>query len=668
MGSLLRIAAALISLLIFVNQDPQLNITGSVANAQEPPASTQDLRAWLQQFPVPGSELQVVAVGRLFLKGEEMRPFTGQSISGLGINGQVQFTSERGLARVVLVDEQLQEHLVFETYPLLAGGASVQIRNACRETCLLGPTVPSALKVELVDASLQIESIVINRLMAAATRAAPAAAAAQSIGQVKQAQESEIVNLLNTRIKARGLRWIAGETAISRLSYAEKKRILPCAAAAPDVVPNLQGAEYYKGGILEIAPDAATVAAAAGEASALVDAFDWRSRHGANRPGSPYFDGDGTGSGWMTSVKLQRCSDCWAHSALGATEALVNLYFNQHVDVNLSEQELVSCSGAGSCRYGGHTGAALEYVTRAGVVDETCFPESGIDEPCNLCPLPRERIQITGYADVNPGDGEESIKRRLITWGPLPFGVASWWHALVLTGYYRETETGETVWIIKNSWGSDWGEHGYAYMKVPLWDIYLTYYLFPPVQSLIAPYTVACADADGDGYFNWGISRDMPLTCGNARPEKDCDDSDPALAIMTDDGLCTAPPDTTPPAITTAATPSTLWPPNGGMRQVVVSGRITDADSGVNAGTARYVAGDEYGQVQPGGSLAVASDGSYTVTVWLEASRFGADQDGRQYVITITAQDRAGNSGSTAAVITVPHDMGQGAAATRKER
>lgn len=668
MRSLFRFLA-IVPLLMLVNQDPQLNVAGNPASAQEPPAaSTQDLRAWLQQFPVPNSEVQDIAIGRLFLKGEEIRPFSGQSISGLGINGLVQFTSERGLARMVLVDDQLQEHLVYETYPLIAGGASVEIRNACRETCLLSPTVPSVLKVELVDASLQIQSIVINRLMTAAARAAPATAATQSTQQVKQAQESEIVKLLNKQIKARGLKWIAGETAISRLSYAEKKRILPCATATPDVVPNLQGAEYYKGGILEIAPGAASVSAPVGEASTVVDAFDWRSRHGANRPGSPYYDGDQTGSGWMTSIKLQRCADCWAHSALGATEALVNLYFNQHVDVNLSEQELVSCSGAGSCRYGGHTGAALAYVARAGVVDETCFPESGIDEPCNLCPLPRERIQITGYADVNPWDGEENIKRRLITWGPLPFGVASWWHALVLTGYYRETDTGETVWIIKNSWGPDWGEHGYAYMKVPLWDIYLTYYLFPPVLSLIAPYTVACTDADGDGYFNWGISRDMPLTCGNARPEKDCDDSDPALAVMTDDGFCTAPPDTTAPVITTAATPSTLWPPNGRMREVVVSGTITDADSGVNAGTATYAAGDEYGLVQSGGPIPIASDGSYKVTVWLEASRRGDDYDGRHYVITIAAQDRAGNSGSSASVVTVPHDMGLGSGATRKGR
>ena len=169
----------------------------------------------------------------------------------------------------------------------------------------------------------------------------------------------------------------------------------------------------------------------------------------------------------MTSIKSQRCADCWAHSALGATEAVGNLYFNQHLDLNLSEQELVSCSGAGNCLTGGFTHDALNYVQRAGVVDETCFPESGIDESCGTCCTnPQERVMISGVKPIFPVLGEDEIKRTLIASGPVSFGIIGWWHVMVLAGYTRETGTGDTLWILKNSWGTGWGDKGFAYASL----------------------------------------------------------------------------------------------------------------------------------------------------------------------------------------------------------
>jgi hypothetical protein len=118
------------------------------------------------------------------------------------------------------------------------------------------------------------------------------------------------------------------------------------------------------------------------------------------------------------------------------------------------------------------------------------------------------------------------------------------------------------------------------------------------------------------------------------------------------------PPDTTPPVITITATPETLWPPNGKMVPVTVSGTITDAGSGVNPSTAAYVVTDEYGQVQPKGSVALRADGSYAFTIQLQAARNGNDTDGRQYIITVSAQDKVGNKGSAATGVIVPHDQG----------
>lgn len=106
--------------------------------------------------------------------------------------------------------------------------------------------------------------------------------------------------------------------------------------------------------------------------------------------------------------------------------------------------------------------------------------------------------------------------------------------------------------------------------------------------------------------------------------------------------------------------PSTLWPPNGKLVTVTVSGTIQDAagGSGVNSTGASFFVVDEYREVQPTGSVTVASDGSYSFTVQLQASRDGSDHDGRLYAITVNGQDNAGNSASATANVTVPHDQG----------
>jgi hypothetical protein len=91
--------------------------------------------------------------------------------------------------------------------------------------------------------------------------------------------------------------------------------------------------------------------------------------------------------------------------------------------------------------------------------------------------------------------------------------------------------------------------------------------------------------------------------------------------------------DITPTVITVSANPAMLWPPNGRLVPVTVSGTMTDepGGSGVNASSAAYMVLDEYGQLQPRGSITLGANGRYTVTVSPEASRRGNDQDGRHY-------------------------------------
>lgn len=115
--------------------------------------------------------------------------------------------------------------------------------------------------------------------------------------------------------------------------------------------------------------------------------------------------------------------------------------------------------------------------------------------------------------------------------------------------------------------------------------------------------------------------------------------------------------DKSPPALTASASPATLWPPDGKMVPITISGTITDPTSGVS--TATYAVKDEYGSVQPSGSVSLGANGNYSFTIPLQASRNENDNDGRQYTITVSVRDKAGNQRSAATGVTVPHDQGK---------
>jgi len=120
--------------------------------------------------------------------------------------------------------------------------------------------------------------------------------------------------------------------------------------------------------------------------------------------------------------------------------------------------------------------------------------------------------------------------------------------------------------------------------------------------------------------------------------------------------LNNAPLCTTPPVITLSTTPAVLWPPNGKMMPVTVSGTITD--TGCIVTTAAYAVKDEYGEVQPSGPVTLGPGGAYSFTVLLQTSRLGTDLDGRFYTITVSASNDAGGTGSQAGSVIVPHDRG----------
>ncbi|KAH0926899.1 hypothetical protein HID58_019155, partial [Brassica napus] len=170
----------------------------------------------------------------------------------------------------------------------------------------------------------------------------------------------------------------------------------------------------------------------------LPDEVDWRAK------------------GAVVPVKDQgSCGSCWAFSAIGAVEGINQIKTGELV--SLSEQELVDCdtsynNGCG----GGLMDYAFQFIISNGGIDtEEDYPYTATDD--NICNTDKKNtrvVTIDGYEDVP--ENENSLKKALAN---QPISVA----IEAAVGY--GTSEGQDYWIIRNSWGSNWGESGYIKLE-----------------------------------------------------------------------------------------------------------------------------------------------------------------------------------------------------------
>nr|XP_061808160.1 procathepsin L-like [Nerophis lumbriciformis] len=174
------------------------------------------------------------------------------------------------------------------------------------------------------------------------------------------------------------------------------------------------------------------------------------------------------------------CGSCWAFSSLGALEGQMKKRTGNLVP--LSPQNLLDCSsvdGNHGCR-GGYITKAYRYVIRnRGVDSERFYPYERQSGKCRYSPKGK-----AGYCSnfrVLPGGDERALKATLADVGPLAVAVNAMLpsfhlyrggiyddpdceakfinHAVLLVGY--GSDRGREFWLLKNSWGSAWGEDGF---------------------------------------------------------------------------------------------------------------------------------------------------------------------------------------------------------------
>jgi len=303
------------------------------------------------------------------------------------------------------------------------------------------------------------------------------------------------------RVSELGYAWQPGPTSLTAYTPDELQDML--GAIMPDAVARGLGQEPPSP--LGVRPD-------------LPASFDWRNHGG------------------VTPVGHQgSCGSCWDFAALGALEAVILIHGG--VELDLSEQQILSCATPGYGCGGSWATTAWSWVRARGAVSEACMPYQADDTwPCteNEC----DKIAAADrWIDI-PNDIDQ-IKTAIYAYGPVttafyvyedfyyytggcyehPDEVTWTNHLVVIIGWDDAACDGAGAWLVKNSWGTGWGMEGFFWIKYGNCNVgtatQLVYY-HPGIDLERAGVAVDDgATGDGDGWLDPGETGDLAVTLRN---------------------------------------------------------------------------------------------------------------------------------------------------------
>jgi C1A family cysteine protease len=180
--------------------------------------------------------------------------------------------------------------------------------------------------------------------------------------------------------------------------------------------------------------------------------------------------------GAVTPIKNQeQCGSCWAFATVATTEGQYKL--NGNTLTSFSEQQIVDCDTTCDGCNGGWPYLAMAYVAKTGLETETEYPYTGVGGKCNYNAKEATNTTVTGAAFVTPKSATDLFAGvyqqpvaiiveanqnvfQLYTSGIITTGCGvALDHAITAVGYTP------TYFIVKNSWGTTWGQQGYLWIS-----------------------------------------------------------------------------------------------------------------------------------------------------------------------------------------------------------
>ncbi len=172
----------------------------------------------------------------------------GTRVSGLAVDAAMELFDYDSYVRLILVDEDTDtEYLVFDAYyPKNMIDTMFNIRQYAHETTSLFNIATSHLKIEVGNAVCAIENIYYSDKYNTKT---PEQYYADKLLN-KTIQDSIILECINHRLRQENKIWVAGNTSLLQMTYDQRKAIL--SKNENNEIPNLQGFEYYIGGVFDL--------------------------------------------------------------------------------------------------------------------------------------------------------------------------------------------------------------------------------------------------------------------------------------------------------------------------------------------------------------------------------------------------------------------------------
>ena len=193
--------------------------------------------------------------------------------------------------------------------------------------------------------------------------------------------------------------------------------------------------------------------------------------------------------GVITPVKKQKCKDCWANAATEQLESYLSIETKEPAQV-LSVGQITACTsnpyqcgGTGGCD-GAIESFAYQYAQLFGIVTETEYPykTSWINKCRHNFLNTTQKVFVRGYESL-PQNDYNAIMNHIAYVGPLSVTITVKWsdmkaygggiykecsydeniplnHAVQLVGYGTDEEHGD-YWLLRNSWGTSFGDQGY---------------------------------------------------------------------------------------------------------------------------------------------------------------------------------------------------------------